>query len=185
MNIKKLMSKTALVAVSIGLAAVSAHAGPPRDSGTDVIGEAQASCGFASGYALSAGLGSGSDEEIRAAGCDLLWKTDGALDTTTRGCTSDRGITGNGFVTYSERNCEKNESAQERQASSIVTSMDDVINKGKAAQTLAAAKAACEYAAKADYLESVGKLDLGGNDLISDADAIAAALGWDCADLGF
>ena len=41
MNIKKFMSKTAIVAVSIGLAAASAHAGPPRDSGQDVIGLAE------------------------------------------------------------------------------------------------------------------------------------------------
>lgn len=177
MNIKNVMSKAAIVAVSIGLAAVSAHAGPPRDSGKDVISIAQGIC--ASPLSVST-----SDEQIRADACELLFKSDGFLELGNK-CTTDRDNTTNGFVTYSGRNCEKNESAQERKAASVVISMHDLIEKGKVAQSLTAATAACEYADKAEYLEAVGKLDLGGFDLIGDADSIAAALGYDCADLGF
>ena len=188
MNIKNVMSKAAIVAVSIGLAAVSAHAGPPRESGRDVIGEAGVICGFGSTYAESWGLGSKTPEEIRAFACDLLFKTDGELDTTTRGCKADGDFPtdGNGYVTYSLRNCAKNEAGLERKAASVVLSMDDVVEKGKD-QEETAAYYACVYASNADSLELAGKLEFTETDpvtdLIADAESIVEALAYDCADL--
>ena len=177
MNIKNVMSKAAIVAVSIGLAAASAHAGPPRDSGKDVIGIATAIC--ASPLSVST-----PDEQIRADACELLFKTDGWLDIGGK-CKTDRVNETNGFAVYSGRNCEKNESGLERKASSVVISMNDLIEKGKVAQSLTAAGYACVYASNAEYQESVGKLEfLQGADLIADAEGIASDLGYyDCAEL--
>ena len=170
MNIKKFMNKAAIVAVSIGLVSVSAHAGPPRDSGRDVIGEAQTLCGA---YVP----GSGSDSEIFGLACAVLWKTNGAQ---VDGNKCDAGGDTNYFVTYTDRNCVKNEAALERQASSVILSMDDVIARDKSQQVLSAANSACSYASKATDLEAVGKLDLMGHDLIADAESIADALGYPC-----
>ena len=179
MNINKLMSKATFVVATIGLVAVSAHAGgPPRDSGRDVIGEAQELCEFSSGIVPAADLGGGTDEEIFAFACGLLWKTNGAR-IEGKGCTGDASG-GNGYVTYSGRNCVKNEAAQERKASSVVLSMDDVIERHKAQQALTAADYACMYASKAIALVAVGKLDQQDNDLIADAEDIAEALGYEC-----
>ena len=155
MTIKNVMSKAAIVAVSIGLAAASAYAGPPRDSGRDVIGDANDICG-------SLLAPTDADEQIRADACDLLYKSDGDLDTSTKGCSEDPdnpGITGNGFAFYSERNCAKNEAAQERKAASVVLSMDDVIERSKYSQSYTAAKYACEYAAKAEFLDDVSVME--------------------------
>lgn len=179
MNIKNVMSKAAIVAVSIGLAAVSAHAGPPRDSGKDVIDIAT--------NEICAKLGAPvtDDEQIRADACDLLFKSDGYLDLDNK-CKADpdRIDAGNGFAVYSGRNCEKNESGLERKASSVVISMHDLIEKGKSEQSLTAAGYACVYSSNADYQESVGKLAfLQGVDLVADAEGIANDLGYDCADL--
>ena len=183
MTIKNVMSKAAIVAVSIGLAAASAYAGPPRDSGRDVIGEASFSCGIGSSYAPSTGLGSGSAEEIRALACDLLFNSDGALDVGENKCKADPDwpdVDGNGAVTYKGRNCAKNEQAQQRKAASVVLSMDDFI-KGKGEQKMTAAGYACEYADKGEFLESVEKLEFAaGYDLVTDAKDIAAALEVDC-----
>ena len=185
MNIKKLMSKTALVAVSIGLAAVSAHAGPPRDSGRPVIYEAQTSCGFGSTYTESMGLGTKTDQEIRAFACDLLYKTDGDLDIDNQaGCKADgdNPTDGNGYVTYSLRNCAKNEAGLERKAASVVLSMNDVIDRNKD-QKETAAYYACFYASNSEALDLVGKLEFAdGTNLWMDAESIADALGYDCAD---
>jgi hypothetical protein len=182
MNIKKFMSKTAIVAVSIGLAAVSAHAAkpsdPPKDSGRLVIAEATEIC-VVHHSTLGPALGDyPTDGEIRGAACDLLFKTDG-----TRGgdrCAADS--IGNGYVEYALRNCDKNEAAQQRKAASVVLSMDDVVVRGKD-QKMTAAMYACDYASKADFLEDVSKLtylekDGVFADLAGDADSIAAALGY-------
>jgi len=178
MNIKKFMSKTAIVAVSVGLAAVSAHAAkpnnPPKDSGRPVIEEAQGKCGISPEYQVGPALGDyPTNPEIRAAACDLLFKTDGDR-IEGKGCSADS--TTNEYVTYSLRNCEKNEAALQRKAASVVLSMDDIIERGKLEQTLAAAIAACEYASKADFLSDVGKLTYLSDDLARDADSIVVAL---------
>lgn len=176
---KKLMSKATIVVATIGLVAVSAHAGPPRDSGKTVIELATAIC---------AGLETptDADEQIRADACDLLMKSDGDLDLTSSKCKVDPDYpdeaTGNGYATYSLRNCAKNEASQHRKAASVVLSMDDVVVRHKAQQAYTAAKYACEYASKATALEAVGKLDMHGADpdLIEDAEAIADALEYPC-----
>ena len=183
MTIKNVMSKAAIVAVSIGLAAASAYAGPPRDSGRPVIPQAITSCDV--DYNADNVLGT-SDEEIRAFACSLLFKSDGALDAGVDKCKADpdypNDVDGNGYVTYKSNNCAKNEAAQQRKAASVVLSMDDVI-KGKVGQSLTAAGYACDYAAKAEFLADVGKLEYAaGTDLMADAESIAAAIGYNCAD---
>ena len=90
MTIKNVMSKAAIVAVSIGLAAASAYAGPPRDNpGREVIPEAIESCimsgDYNKGYDLSAYPYA---PEIRAFACSLLFKSDGKLDTDSNKCKS-------------------------------------------------------------------------------------------------
>ena len=173
MNINKLMSKATIIVATIGLVAVSAHAGPPRDSGRDVIGEAQGLCTFPG----ASDLGSGSDQEIFDSACGLLWKSDGEL-IEAKGCTADAST--NGYISYTGRNCSKNEASQERKAASVVLSMDDVIARDKTQQVLTAADYACQYASKATALVAVGKLDQQDEDLIADAEDIAAALGYPC-----
>ena len=173
---KKLMSKATIFVASIGLVAVSAHAGPPRDSGRDVITEAGDLCAAPPAF----DSGSGSDEEIFSLACDLVFKTNGA-QVEGKACAEDYSDT-NGFVTYTGRNCVKNEDAQLRKASSVVLSMDSVIERDKTQQVYTAAKYACEYASKAAALAAPGvdKLDLQGTTLIGDARDIADALGYPC-----
>ena len=84
------------------------------------------------------------------------------------------------LLTYTGRNCVKNEDAQLRKASSVVLSMDDVIARNKAQQALTAADYACKYASKATALVAVGKLDQKDSDLIADAENIADALLYPC-----
>ena len=169
MNINKLMNKAAIVAVSLGLAAASAHAGPPRDSGRDVIGEAQAAC--------EAGIKTtdGTIVEIFGSACDLLWKTNGAQVNPDGNKCKVGDVDTNGYVEYTGRNCYKNEAALERQAGSVILSTLDIA-KGKQQQRATAAKSACTYAGKAEFLEDVGKLNLNGHDLIGDAEKIADAV---------
>ena len=177
MNIKKFMSKTAIVAVSIGLAAVSAHAGPPRDSGRDVIGEAEAFCG---GFVADT---TDADQVILANACQLLSDTDGEQVASggKNGCKRGADEFDNGIVSYLNRNCEKNEDAQLKKAGSIVLSMSDVAFKDKLAQTFTAAETACLYASKATDLLALGKLAYRVDaDLVGDAEGIAADLGYDC-----
>ena len=179
MNINKLMSKATIVVATIGLVAVSAHAGPPKDSGRNVIGEAQNLCKFSDdAFVPAPDLGKVKDEDIFAFACGLLWKTDGA-QVEGKNCAKDASDS-NGYVTYTDRNCIKNEAAQERKASSVVLSMDDVIERNKAQQVLTAADYACMYASKAIALVAVGKLDMQDADLIDDAESIADALGYPC-----
>jgi len=178
MMTNKLMSKATIVVAAIGLVAVSAHAGPPKDSGRDVIGEAQSLCEFPDVFVPASDLGGGSDQEIFAFACGLLWKTNGA-QVEGKACAGDASDT-HGYVTYTGRNCVKNEAAQERKAASVVLSMDDVIERNKAQQVLTAADYACSYASKAIALVAVGKLDQQDNDLIADAEDIAEALGYEC-----
>jgi len=169
MNINKLMSKATIVVATFGLVAVSAHAGPPRDSGRTVIKDAQALCAYPVGYVPADVLeAEPSDQEIFDFACGLLWKTNGAL-IEGKGCAGDVSDTSNGFVTYTGRNCVKNEAGQERKAASVVLSMDGVIERNKAQQV------------KAIALVAVEKLDQGDNDLVSDAaEDIADALGYPC-----
>jgi hypothetical protein len=179
----KLIGKAAIVAVTVGLVAVSAHAGPPRDSGRPVIDVAQGLCAYQADYVPPASLGDGtgseiSDQEIFDFACGLLWKTNGTL-IESRGCTAD-AVNSKNYVTYTGRNCDKNEAAQERKAASVVLSMADVIDRNKAQQVLTAADYACTYASKAFELVAVGKLDQQDEDLIDDAEAIADALGYGC-----
>ena len=178
MNIKKFMSKTAIVAVSIGLAAASAHAGPPRDSGRDVIGEAEAFCeGFVADL-------TDADQAILADACQLLSDTDGkqVASTGKNACKPGDDLADNGVVNYQNRNCEKNEDAQLKKAGSIVLSMRDVVYKDKFAQRFTAAETACMYASKATDLLAVEKLAYRVNDadLVGDAEGIADDLGYDC-----
>ena len=177
MNIKKFICKATIVAVSIGLAAVSAHAGPPRDSGRNVIGEAQILCAFPLVVPLASDVGEGSDKEIFALACAVLWKTNGEQIGDHKAC--EAGGDTNDFVTYTGRNCVKNEAALERKAASVVLSMDDVIARNKSQKALTAADYACEYASKATFLDAVHKL-VGGNELIGNAESIANALGYPC-----
>jgi hypothetical protein len=177
MNIKKFMSKTAIVAVSIGLAAVSAHAGPPRDSGRDVIAEAEAFCEtFVADMADA-------DQVILANACQLLSDTDGEQVESTgkNACKPGPDLADNGIVSYLNRNCEKNEDAQLKKAGSIVLSMNDVAFKDKFAQTFTAAETACLYVSKATDLIALGKLSYRVDaDLVGDAEGIADDLGYDC-----
>ena len=175
MIMNKLMSKATLVVATIGLVAVSAHAGPRGDEDRgqrDVIGDAQALCKtpFSDPKDI--------DEEIFNLACKVLHMTNGE-QIQGKACVADASDT-NGYVTYTGRNCDKNEVALERKVSSVVLSMDDVIARDKTRQVLTAAEYACEYASKATFLEDVEKLDLHDNDLIGDAESIAKDLGYPC-----
>jgi len=181
-NIKKLMNKTAIVAVSISLAAVSAYAGPPRDSGRDVIGEAASIC-------LSLTVDSTDhDQLILGAACQLFSDTDGFQEESSgkNACKPGDESIDNKVVVYKLRNCEKNEGAQLKKAGSIVLSMSDVIYKNKFAETSTAAETACLYASKATDLFAVGKLayqtTAADADLVGDAEGIANELGYYCDD---
>ena len=186
----KIIYKTIMVVtIALGLSAVTAYAGPPntppKDSGRDVIGDASKLCKFenvvlSEVYAPAADLGIGSDPEIFDLACGILWKSDGALIEAI-GCEPVTDDPDNGFVKYTLRNCHKNEAALQRQAASVVLSMDDVIARYKSQQALTAAEYACGYAGKAYDLEGVGKFDDGDyEDLAVDAESIAYALGYPC-----
>lgn len=148
----KIINKTFLVVtIALSLSAVTAHAGkpsnPPKDSGRAVIGDAATIC-------LSA-----TDADVIAA-CALAANSNGKLiDDGVCDFESLGGIVGDsGIVEYQLRNCDKNEAAQVRAASSAVLSLDDVYTRGKEAQRESAAGYLCAYADKYDQLGAAMKL---------------------------
>ena len=193
MKIKKFMGKAIVVlAVSIGLGAVPAHA-TPRDGEKgkrDVIVDAKQICElpppdlFLSRPVFSNNT---NDADVQAFACLVLWKTDGMLEVDRMPCADKlgRGTSDNGVVIYSRRNCDKNEEALLRKMSSVVLSLNDVM-RGKDHQRETAANYACSYATKVSALIAVGvgKLRYAvpevGEDLVADAEAIASALGFPC-----
>jgi hypothetical protein len=108
-----------------------------------------------------------------------LFKTNGSQEIDSS-CNSPFDNIDHHVLVYRLRNCDKNEEALLRNASSAVLAIDDWLTRGKIQQKQAAAGYACSYADKYDLLIGAGKLSDGGADLASDAQNIAAALGFAC-----
>ena len=160
---------TFVLAIGLVLGMGPADAGP-RAGATgkrDVIGDAEAICG---------GSPAGSLQDA----CDLLAATNGEQDLFSEGCNSEFDLTDNGVVTYSLRNCDKNEEALLRLAASAVLSIEDFLEGGKDQQLETAADYLCKYSAKATALDGVGKFDDGAEDLAADAEIIADDIGFAC-----
>ena len=158
--------------LAIVLAASTADAGKRAgDRGKrDVITEANSICGLGWWRAVAP-----TDETLIAA-CDLLFYTNGhqAIDISL-GCDTDLDGIDNGVVTYSLRNCDKNENSLLRFAASAVMSIDDLVNRDKYSQAQTAANYLCGYADKFMALDGVGKLT-STMDLGADAYDIAESL---------
>jgi len=158
MRIRKFISKATIVlAVSICLGAVSAHAAKPinspKDSGRNIIMDAQVLC--------DAGLG-----ELKGV-CDLRWESNGerfddevcAFEAYTDLSELSTFLNGNaGVIEYYLRNCDKNEASLVKAASSAVLSLYDYVAKGKETQKFSAANYLCTYATKYDQLVGTSKL---------------------------
>ncbi len=180
MRIRKFISKATIVlAVSICLGAVSAHAAKPinspKDSGRDVIGDAQTLCGL-------------SWVELEAV-CTLRSESNGKLNDDSvcafepysdGSKTSEFLNLDNGVVDYYLRNCDKNEASLVRSASSAVLSLYDYVAKGKDTQMLSAANYLCGYATKYDQLVGTSKLFV---DVPADPTVDPRDLGEDARDL--
>jgi len=172
MRIRKYTSKVTIVlAVSICLGAVSAHAAkpgnPPKDSGRDVIGDAAAICGTSSAIVML---------NI----CKLRNDSNGTLNGDEVCDPLDpAGIGSEGtdvyVADYYLRNCGKNEASMVRTASSAVLSYDDVVTRGKDQQITSAANYLCAYATKHDQLVGMSKL-FATRDLGADARDLADAI---------
>ena len=172
----KIIYKTIMVVtIALGLTAATAFAdppkNPPKDSGRPVIRDAARICSALPGGNLGAACALASNSNGK-----LI--DDGVCDSASVG-----GIFGDSkFVEYQLRNCDKNEAAQVKAASSAVLSIDDVVTRGKDTQRETAAGYLCGYADKYDQLGAAGKLfaidysvDLG-----EDARDLAEALGYPC-----
>lgn len=164
----KTTKKTALLgiatvtALALLLGAGSANAATKRD----VIADAQAICNAAP-----------TDPNIQAA-CTLVFKTNG-WQILGNGCNTMFDGTDNGVVDYLLRNCDQNEEALLRKASSAVLSLYDYIVKGKANQGCVAVGYLTTYHDNYLLLQSAGKL-VSTEDLAADAQDIVTALGLTC-----
>ena len=164
MKNKLLIGLAGIVALALALVAGSVSAATKRDVITDAAGIC---------------AGTITDANLQAA-CVLVFKTNGGQDLTTTGCNAVFDNVDNGVVDYLLRNCDRNEEALLRNASSVVLSLDDWLTRGKIQEKQTAAGYACSYADKYDLLIGAGKLSDGGADLASDAQNIASDLGFAC-----
>jgi len=150
-------------ALGSGAALAAKPSNPPADSGRDVIGDAQAICDQFPG------------DELGAA-CDIVFKSNGGTIADGRTCEDGDGLIefDNGYVDYTGRNCDKNEAAVVRLASSAVLSIDDVVSRGKEQQRATAGGYLCSYEDKWNELLAIGKLIPGVDvDLGADASDLA------------
>jgi len=144
---------------------------PPADSGRDVIGDASAICSALPGGVLGTA-------------CAIAGNSNGGLIADGACAGGDGLISGDaGFVDYQGRNCDKNEAAVVRLASSAVLSLDDVITREKDQQRATAAGYLCSFEDKWNDLIGIWKLvpeagvDLGA-DASDLADAVMGAIGY-------
>ena len=160
---------TKLIIGSAGILALSFALGtaPTNAAQRDIIEDAGVICGAANSAGFS----------LQHA-CDLRDHTNG--EQILEGvCTNSFDGIDNEVADYLLRNCDKNEEALLRQASSAVLSLDDYLVRGKEKQKETAAGYLCSYAVKADLLVGTGKLVL-TIDLAEDARDIALALEFPC-----
>lgn len=136
---------------------------PPKDSGRNVIADAAAICG-----------GAADDWLVRA--CDIVSDSNGGLiDDGACDISGGAQIDGdNGQVDYQGRNCDKNEAALVRKASSAVLSLSDLIYKNKQQQAASAAGYLCTFEDGYNSLIGLWKLvPEAGVDLGADASDLA------------
>jgi hypothetical protein len=153
----------AVLPAALALLLLALSAGESSAAMRDVIADAAAIC-------------PGSTDVNLVAACDLVDNTNGGqVIDVDAACVADLGNGDNGVVDYLLRNCDQNETALLRKASSAVLSLNDVVNKGKAAQAARAADYLCTYASSYMTLQGAGKL-ISTEDLAADAQDIAAAL---------
>lgn len=112
-----------------------------------------------------------------ALACDLVWKTNGE-QIIGNGCLASFDAVDNRVVDYLLRNCDQNEEALLRKASSAVLSLNDVA-KGKIGQLATAVDYLCSYITSYELLVGAGKL-ASTEDLAADAQDIVTALGSTC-----
>jgi len=210
LKIKKLSGKAAMVlAISLGVGAVLAHAAPGIDAGKRlVIDEAEYICVFRSLDSddlrpFPESITPVYLQVIQDVACGVLYKTDGdQVEDEEAGCPADSdgfnldAADGAPFVEYLGRNCDRNEEALRRKMASVVLSLDDAIERYKTNQLATAASYACDYASKVAELNGVGKLNQNpsgpppaagegapvtdAEDLYADAQDIVLALGFEC-----
>ncbi|MDH5698673.1 MAG: hypothetical protein OEZ41_01775 [Nitrospirota bacterium] len=167
---------TKLIIGSAGILALSYALGtaPANAAQRDVIADAGVICG--------AVITEDPASPIQNA-CDLRDNTNG-LQILEGVCTDSFDGIDNEVADYLLRNCDRNEEALLRQASSAVLSLDDALARGKEKQKETAAGYLCSYAVKADLLVGTGKLVFTVKeppvDLAEDARDIASALGFPC-----
>jgi len=149
---------------------------PPADSGRDVIGDADAICEAGPTGAIDTA-------------CEIQFRSNGELIAGNR-CEGGDGLISwydpvsmmdvfdNGDVDYTGRNCDTNEAAMVRLASSVVLSLDDVFTRNKDLQRATAAGYLCSYEDKWLALIGAGKLIPG-----TEADGTDVDLGADASDL--
>jgi len=184
MKIKKYCTSLAIVLsmlLGVGVASAGMPAEPPGQGGRDVIPNAGAICGdtVVAGQSTSCMIDLFPADELADA-CNLRCKTDGDLMITTPGCVMGDGeLTDQGFVDYLLRNCDKNERALLRKASSAVLALSAALS-GKERQAITAAGYLCEYADRYELLDMVDKLKV---DVSHEFDSPPVDLGKDAKDL--
>jgi hypothetical protein len=149
-------------ALGSGVALAGKPSKPPADSGRDVIADAAAICATF-------------PADLRDAACAIVYQSNGGTIFGGRCDGGDGLIPGdNGYVDYAGRNCEKNEAALVRKASSAVLSLDDLIERDKQDQAASAAGYLCTYEDDYNTLLAIGKLVAeAGVDLGADASDLA------------
>jgi len=110
--------------------------------------------------------------------CQLVADTNGE-QITPGACKNDLDNGDNDIVDYLLRNCDRNETALLRKASSAVLSLSDYLIKSKEKQQATAGAYLCSYAGKYAELEGAGKLS-SESDLGMDAEGIADDIGAPC-----
>jgi hypothetical protein len=128
---------------------------PPADSGRDVIGQADYLC-------------TGDVTGVIETACEIQFRANGGL-LEGNGCDGGDGLIAwtdsnglpvydTGDIDYTGRNCDTNEAAMVKLASSAILSLDDLITREKEQQRATAAGYLCSFQDKWMALDGADKL---------------------------